>query len=476
MNDLDDADLAARLRAGFDALAREAGDAPPRLRETTPGPAFRPHRLVLVAAVALLTLAVGALAWGLLDQAEADRRVSTDAAQDPPSASDRPLVGTRWWLVRAEGDGQPLGLGGREDIGLFLSAESPCGERSGTPDCPWTGPTLSASDACNGVSGPYDRPTPGSIELGSERGPTTLMGCSGALVELLRGVFEPGGIGYEITGDQLVLTRQGAVLTYEASDGPFAPISGTVIDEGEVGAESYRLVWTGAELELKVADSEGTVVNGAGLGDDPGRINPTRSEIAGEPYLFAIVPIESTRVVYEPVNGTPQELPIHRVDSTTSSVVGGFVDGAPETWQIVAYDSEGLELHRYRWGDRDDDGAGRSIEEMVTVAGLQDCCTATGARESFTADGTPMSIGSSPIEPTAPPPPGAGLVGPNRVEVPGGGTALTGTVRDEAALRFDCAQTRYEIRAPLAATAALLAVAPALSDAAGCPTTTIADL
>jgi hypothetical protein len=52
---------------------------------------------------------------------------------------------------------------------------------------------------------------------------------------------------------------------------------------------------------------------------------------------------------------------------------------------------------------------------------------------------------------------------------------MTGTVRDEAALRFDCAQTRYEIRAPLVAADALLAVAPALSDAAGCPTITIAD-
>ncbi len=476
MNDrpLDDAELDQRLRTGFDALAREAGD-PPVLPSGGSDPGRLSSRRVAVAAVVLVALGAGGLIWSVRDRGEPDRRVATERAQDPATATDRPLVGTRWWLVRAERDGQPVDLGGRPDIGLHLTEGLPC-EAGPAIRCPASKPTMWASDACNGFTGPYELPSPGTIEVGAQTGPQTAMGCGGTLVDVIGTVYDPGLAGYEVRGDQLVMDRDGVVLTYEASDGPFSPPRGTVIDQGEVGTESYRLVWDGPSLAFQTADTERDIAyGGTGLGEDPGRINVTRATVADRAYLLAIVPAAAARVVYEPVGGTPKELPIHDVGSPTSAVVGAFVDEAPDTWHLVAYDADDLELHRFRWGPREDHGAGRYLSEIVAVAGFQDCCTPAGAREAFTADGVPLSIGGSPLEPTAPPDPERGLTDPVRVDLPGGGTAITGTVRDETAIRFDCAGTRYEVRAPLDATAALLAVAPPLSEAAGCPVTTIAD-
>lgn len=476
MNDrpLDDDALDRRLRTDLDALVRAAGD-PPVLASDRRERGRRPHprAIALAAAAVLVAVAAAGLIWSATDRDRRDQRVATEPSPDPTTDGERPLAGTRWWLVRAEQDGQPQDLGGRRDLGLRLTEEPICGP---SPDvgCPWTGPTLSASDACNGITRSYELPSPGTIELGEDTGATTDMACGGGLVDLLATTYGPGALRYEVRGEQLVVTRDGVVLTYEASDGPFAPVAGTLVDEGEVGPEGYQLVWNGG-LTLQTADIQaGVAQGGTGLGDDPGRINTTRASIGDRAYVLAVVPIEAVRVVYEPLGGEAQELPIERVDSPTSAVVGAFVADAPDTWFLVAYDADGLELHRYRWGGGDAEGPGRYLSEVVTVAGFPDCCTPTGAREAFTADGTPMSIGGSPLEPTAPRDPAQGLTDPQRVDVVGG-TAITGTVRDDAAVRFDCAGLRYEVRAPAGATDALLAVTPALSDAAGCPTPTIAE-
>ena len=119
-----------------------------------------------------------------------------------------------------------------------------------------------------------------------------------------------------------------------------------MVDDGELAAHAYRLVWDGeGGLELEVVDW-----GGAGVGADPGRVNAMRQDVDGSSYLFGIVPATAARVVYEPAGGEPQELAIHDVGDSENAVVGQLVDADPATWDLVAYDTAGNEIHRLQWG------------------------------------------------------------------------------------------------------------------------------
>lgn len=468
MNDgdeLDDGALQERLRTGFEALAAEAGGPPPFPERAKPVARSPRRAYAVAAAVVLLALVGGVLAWAGRDK-PSDERIATG----PEEGGDRPLLETRWWLMAATQDGLPVEVAAGSGIGVQFVERWGC-EGS---DCPMR-PAMIASDACNGVSRRFTR-AGDTIELGQAVGASTLMACTGPLPDLLVSVFGGDRLRVQVRGDELLVRAGGAVLTYRAADGPFAPTVGEVVDEGGVGATSYRLVWEQRSLQLQAsATLDGYGRGGTGLGEDPGRINVARSKVDGRPYLLAIVPAEAARVVYEPTGGPPQEMEVHDVGSDTSAVVGQFVDEAPKTWLVVAYAADGVELHRTGVIDRTDFGAGLPIEAIVSAAGLQDCCTSEGAREAFTASGVAMSIGSAPLIPEAPRKPSLGLDDAGTVNVAPDGTAVTGVVRDLAALRFDCAETRYEVRAPLDAIGALLAVAPLLSAAAGCDRVHIAD-
>lgn len=349
MNDLplDDDKFDQRLRDDLAALVREAGD-PPALATGRPSSGASRGRLVAAAAVALVVVVAGALMWSVRGHDRDRQSVLADRVQDRILDHGRDLVGARWWLIRAEQDGAPLDLGGVQDIGLHLSDEL-C-DTDGSSRCRPSGPIVWASNSCNGFRGPYELPSPGTIELGSP-GPSEQMGCAGPLVDAMRAVYLEGTVRYEVEGELLKVRRNGVVLTYEASDGPFAPTQGLVVDEGTSSGESHRLVWEGAYLAFQTADTDQEIaIGGTRLGEDPGRINPSRSTVGGRPYVLAIVPAASKRIVYEPVGGTPQEVSIHDVGSATSTVVGSFVDAAPDTWELVAYDVNGTELQRYHWG------------------------------------------------------------------------------------------------------------------------------
>lgn len=470
-----DDELAQHLRAGFDALADEIG-APPPFPRAGQVPAGRPGRArayALAAAAAVLLVAAGTVVWSARDGSSGER---VAAVPDTGPVVDRPIEGTRWWLSAAEADGKPVELvPERGPIGLQVTKRASCEGYVGG-GCEEGQQVLWASDTCNGVERVVDV-GPATIGLQTSDGPTTGMECSGPLVELLDRVYAAGILGYRIDGDQLRVTRGGAELTYEASDGPFGPTTGTIIDEGRIGPGSYRVVYLDGGLSFQKGDTEHDLVQGgSGLGDDPGRINLSLESVQGRPYVLATVPKAAARVVYEAAGTEPRELEIHEVDSEVSSVVASFVDTAPEAWQLVAYDADGDELHRYGMWDRKEFGAGRSIDEVVAEAGFDDCCTPSGARTAFTSAGTALTFGSGPLPPTMPRDPAAGLEGAGRVTVePGAGTVVEGRIGDEVAVRFDCAETRYEVRGPQADAGRVLDAATRLSAAAGCPVASIAE-
>lgn len=466
-------DLADRLRAGLDALADEVGDPPPFPETGRPArPAPSRAYALSAAALVLVALAVGTFAW---TQRDGDQQVATVSTTQP--APDRPLVGTRWWLDAVADHGRPVDLPDQA-LGLQIRKQATCeGYVGGT--CETGQLVLWAADRCNGVQRIVvaGRAT---LELGDAGGPTTLMACTDPFTDLVKAVFRPGPASYRIDGEELTVTRDGTRLTYRASDSPFGPTNGTIIDEGEIGPASYRVVYADGGLGFAKGDTKQDIVEGgSGLGDDPGRTNMTRESVQGRPYVLAIVPKAAVRVVYEAPGEEPMEMEVHQVDSKVSSVVAGFVPTAAETWQLTAYDAHGQELHRYAIWPRKDMGAGRSIEEVVSAAGFDDCCTDSGARTAFTAEGVPMTFGSAPLPPTMPRDPAEGLEGAGRVTVAAdgqaAGTVVVGAIGDDAAVRFDCAETRYEVRGPAAEAGLVQDAAVRLSAAAGCPEVHIAE-
>ena len=76
-----------------------------------------------------------------------------------------------------------------------------------------------------------------------------------------------------------------------------------------------------------------------------------------------------------------------------------------------------------------------------------------------------MSISLSPLEPTAPRDPLVGIEGARYLP---DGAAVVGSVRGQAAIRFDCAGRRYDVWADPDQADRLPDVAAALSAAAGC--------
>lgn len=471
-----DDDLARTLRIGFAALEAELGEAPTApSAPARPGPSTTRARALVAAALVAAAALAGVLAWQTTRSEDPEERVATAPERESGGPS---LVGTPWWLVSAVDGDTDVSLGGRMDVGLALLEPAPCDPADGDPDCDPDLGTLTASDACNGVSRTYAVEGQ-TLVLGRPVGGTTAMACDSPLVTLLGQVWDrrsdspeaPTEVGWEIEGDRLTVRSSDKVLTYRAGDGPFAPTGGTVVDEGAEGGQRYRLVWGGADqdggLQLEVADDDVVMARGgSGLGEDPGRINTMRSEVGDRAYLFAIVPAEAARVVYEPVGGTPVDVEVTDVGSATSAVVGTFVDEDPPAWHLVAYASDGLELHRYRWGNPYPDVQGRSLEEVIRDAGY-DCCGQDGARLTFTFDGIPMTAASSPLEPTEPRDPLVGITGGRRASVDGG-EVVVGTVRGRTALRFDCNGQRYEIWADQGQEVALAGRAAPLSGAAGC--------
>ncbi|MCU1356770.1 MAG: hypothetical protein JWM89_2188 [Acidimicrobiales bacterium] len=457
-----------RLRDGLAALVRETGD-PPVLPSAAPlAVSHSGRRWAAVAAVILLAAGASFLVRA---QGHGHRRsgmVTANKQATTRPKPDQPLEGTRWALLEVRKAGSAIVLRQDRPIGLrFL--------RTCTgPNCPSRASFMTASDGCNGVRRTY-RIERDEVVLGKAVGGSTLMKCGGPLVELLGTVYRADRLTFAIDGDRLHVRVPGvdASLTYVVASGPFAPTTGQVVDQGHYGGAQYRLVWNKGSLDMEVADSN-TILwgGGGGLGDDPGRINDMRGSVRGRPYLFAIVPAASARVVYEPVGGAPQDLTIHRVDSKTSAVVGQFVHDGPVVWSLVAYDADGIELHRDRWGARSDFSK-YSLEEIIAKAKLQRCCGKDGPRITFADGEVPMSAGSSPLEPTAPRDPREGMKDASVVTFPDGSKVATGTVRDQTAVRFDCLGLRYEVQAPLDATAQTLEVARRLNRVTGCPDLTI---
>jgi hypothetical protein len=460
--------LDARLRAGLAAVVDEAGE-PPAFPDESGGASPLPRvggrtRVLAVAALVLAVIAVGAVVAATRG-GDRDHEVETASPPTRRQGADRTLVGTRWWLVSVRKGAKDIAVD-RPDVALQLRTEPPCDGREdrGCID----GDVIFASDACNGVQRRYVL-RDDEIELGEHVGATTAMGCSGPLVTTLGEVYEGRSVTYEISGDELTIRSRDATLTYRASEGPFAPVAGTVLDEGEVGDTSYRLAGTSEGLEFQTGKTASDLARGGmGVGEDRGRINVMRGSVAGRAYLFGFVPADSARVVYEPTGAEAQELEIHRAEDGKLVAVGQFVDAAPATWMVVAYDADGLELHRMRWGPREDHGAGLYISEMVTAAGYQDCCEQVGARETFTVDGVAMSISSSPIEPTKPQDPRAGLTDPRTWGLQSGGIVLVGKVRGDTAVRWDCASLRYEVRSTEPMGPALDEIVTRIAKAGGC--------
>ena len=454
-NELDEVALDERLRTSLAAVVDEAGD-PPALDGIARS--LAPHRarrwMAVAAAAALLVGGAAVLASrtgdGGGEHITADSRGTTEVARP-----DRPLLDTKWALVSAERGGASVKARAGRPIGLrFMTAT----------------PTMVASDACNGVSREY-RVKGDTVVLGDRVGGSSLMACVGPLVTLLGDVFGADLLRYVIDGDRLQLRADGVdgVLTYRAVDGVFAPTTGTVVDHGEVADAQYRLLWEGRGLSLEVGDATTAMwAAGGGLGDDPGRINADRRSVRGQDYVYGIVPAAATRVVYEPMGGASQALKIHQVGSKTSAVVGQFVDRGAAEWMLTAYDADDIELFRYRFGPAQDDKNGLWIENLITRAGLQQCCKQVGARYQFLADGVPMSADGAPLVAWAPRDPTQGLAHGAVRAAPGGGTIAIGRVRDEVAVRFDC-WLRYEVRAAPEHQAQAIQAARAMSQAQGCP-------
>lgn len=198
------------------------------------------------------------------------------------------------------------------------------------------------SDACNGVSRKMTV-VGDTVKLGENFGAHTAMACAGPLPTLLQRFF---------ASDELRLATGTAVLTYRALDTTFGPTSSLIVDHGESGAQSYRLVWENGGLSFQTVDTSTGAGGrgGAGVGAEPGKINAMRSAVDGKAYLFGIIPATAARVVYEPTGGAPEELAIHDVRDDRYAAIGQFVDASPAKWQVVAYDSAGTELDRLRWG------------------------------------------------------------------------------------------------------------------------------
>ena len=455
-NDLDDVVLDERLRSGLAAVVEAAGDPPP-LDGNVPGPTSHLARrwVAVAAAVVVLMGVAAAVASRTGDDKRGEQIITGRTGTSEVAKPSRPLVDTRWALVSAERAGGSVETPAEQPIGLrFMTAE----------------PTMYASDACNGASREY-RVDGDTVVLGDRVGGSTMMACSGPLVTLLGDVFGADLLRYVIEGDQLELRAEDVdgVLTYRAVDGVFAPTTGTVVDHGEVGDAQYRLLREGEGLSLEVGDATTEMwAGGGGLGDDPGRINADRRAIRGQDYVYGIVPAAATRVVYEPMGGTAEELQIHQVGSKTSAVVGQFVDRGAAEWMLTAYDADDIELFRYRFGPSQDDKNGLWIEDLITRAGFQQCCRQVGARYEFSADGVAMSADGAPLVTWAPRDPTQGLSDGTVEAAPGGGTIAIGRVRDEVAVRFDC-WLRYEIRAAPEHEALAVQAAQAMSEAQGCP-------
>lgn len=337
-------DLDQRMRAGLAALVAEAPD-PPALPAAAPSASAGP-RLRLLAAAAVV--AVGALAAGAIVLAGSDGRahVTTDptTATPPP---DRPLAGTDWLLQEATVDGEPITIEPERVPFLYVTPEG----------------TVSLYDGCNHGGGEVDvGPEPGSLRF--EAGPVTAMGCGAARGELAHvsvaiGTGLRGPTTYAIDGDELTIEADGVVLRWQASDELFTPTDDEVLVQDELHGVPFRVTWTadedgyGMELQRRAGESQPQGGTGVGVALDDPASNLMKVDARGDALLFGLVPSTAASATYAPEGGEPQPIELRALDGRDPGFWGVLevVDGS-QRWEVVAYDAQGVEVDRLRWGPR----------------------------------------------------------------------------------------------------------------------------
>lgn len=363
----DDRSLDDRIRTGLHALVDEA-PTPPDLDARSTAAAGRSswsatrRRPIAAAAVSILIAATAAVIWWPTDATESVRTATPEEADDPDHAdspaSDRPFFDTQWMLESAVLDGEPTEIpNGRERPTIQFVERHEC---DGNCHPPSGRPAFFLHDGCNGVSGSMevDGDTVTPTSFGS-----TAVGCEGPNFTPLVGAADGmASFTYEVTGETLILRfGAGSMLTYRATDGHFPETTGTVIDEGSLpgpggGEVHHRVAWEqetdgGESFFLELRGASGTSAVGA---VDDGAINAMKQQagdVDGRDILFGLVPGATTRTVYEPTGGDPIELELTDLPSTDRHrAVVALVPGGVSAWQLVAYDADGTELHRLRWG------------------------------------------------------------------------------------------------------------------------------
>ncbi|WP_426572754.1 hypothetical protein [Aquihabitans sp. McL0605] len=362
----DDA-LDDRIRAGLDALVREAPAAPELptgspaatpVRATRPAGRRRPILIGLAAAAVLVLVVVSATH---LHRSGRDERLrvgdaTTTTAGPAAAVSDRPLYGTLWTLSALTEKGGPVDLSGllRHPPTVAFDEATDCREQ-----CDRQGhPGFELYDGCN--SGGGDLRVDGD-EMWGVGGVVTVVGCRGLTVAPFvpepRGASEQGATTFAVTGDTLVLHGpDGRVLTYKASDAPFASPDGAVVFQDRISTGSYRLTWEGPDGHERL-DFESVTSGGANKpteavdldAERPDQVVAAKASLGDEDVVFGVVSDLAVRLSYVPSgSGLTVELARHAgaADLGAAQAFSGVVPAGVAAWDVVAYAADGSVLSR----------------------------------------------------------------------------------------------------------------------------------
>lgn len=185
---------------------------------------------------------------------------------------------------------------------------------------------------------------------------STEMGCSdvrGEIDNVTQAVLT-GGAAWTIRDGQLRISGDGVELVYRPRDVLFPNRDATALVEGERGEAVWRLSWqtTGDQVGVDWESRErpGTGFEFTGIARpvdfDVTYLEPSFTSVAGEAFVFVVVPRGTDRVEFRPPGGRePVDLSEYVVPpAKTWSLFAGFVGPQSKGGVLVSFDADGEQL------------------------------------------------------------------------------------------------------------------------------------